>query len=237
MGDDFSRRSPETELMDTDALGPEDYRACLEDVATVNALTLTPGSVLTWLDLATRGQKPGDRVTVLDIGYSYGDLLRRSHAWSRHRGRGVDLVGIDLKPWSETIARAATPADVPIEYMTGNVFGFEPERQIDFVISSQTTHDLSNEELVIFIRWVERVAERGWFIADLHRHIIPFYAFRFLSRLARWRRFVQHDGPISVARSFRRADWEKLLHSAGLDLSAVTIRWHVPFRLRVSRLR
>ena len=237
MGRSFAQRSPETELMDTEAVGLDDYRACLEDLAKVNALTLTHRPILNWLDRATRTLKLNERLTVLDVGYGYGDLLRRIHAWSRRRGRLVDLVGIDLNPLSATIARAATPAGMGIDYRTGDVFRFEPERPVDFVISSQTTHHLSEAELVRFVRWMEHVATRGWFIADLHRHPVAFHGFRVLSRLARWHRFVQHDGPVSIARSFRAEDWRRILDAAGLSPSDASIRWHVPFRLCVSRLR
>jgi SAM-dependent methyltransferase len=237
MGRSFAHRSLETELMDTETVSLDDYRACLKDLAQVNALTLTHGPILNWLDRATRGLRTDERVTILDVGYGYGDLLRRIDAWSRRKGRSLDLIGIDLNPLSETIARAATPADMAIEYRTGDIFEYEPERPIDFVISSQTTHHLSDEELVGFIGWMERVAARGWFITDLHRHSVPFHAFRILSRLARWHRFVQHDGPVSIARSFRRDDWQRIIHAAGLSPTVVSVRWHVPFRISVSRLR
>jgi len=237
MGRSFAERSHETELMDTETVSFEDYRACLKDLATVNALTLTHGPILTWLDRATRGLTPGERVTVLDVGYGYGDLLRKIHAWSRRKGRTIDLVGVDLNPMSEPIARAATPPGVSIDYRTGNVFDYKPERPIDFVISSQTTHHMVNEELATFIRWMEQVAARGWYIADLHRHPVPFHAFGALARVAGWHRFVQHDGPVSIARSFRKEDWEKILHAAGLAPGAAQIRWHLPFRLCVSRLK
>jgi SAM-dependent methyltransferase len=237
MGRSFAERSHETELMDTEAVGLDDYRACLKDLATVNALTLTHAPILGWLDRATWNLDPNERVTVLDVGYGYGDLLRKIHAWSRRKGRAVDLVGVDLNPMSEPIARAATPSGLSIEYRTGNVFDYNPERPVDFVISSQTTHHMSNEELATFIRWMEKVAARGWYIADLHRHPVPFHVFGVLARAARWHRFVQHDGPVSIARSFRKQDWEKILNAAGLEPGAAEIRWHVPFRLCVSRLK
>jgi len=237
MGRSFAQRSHETELMDTEAVSLDDYRACLKDLAAVNALTFTHGPILRWLDRATRSLEPGERVTVLDVGYGYGDLLRRIHAWSRRRLRTVSLIGIDLNPMSEPIAREATPAGMSIEYRTGNVFDYQPERPVDFIISSQTTHHMSDQELAAFIRWMEQVAARGWFIADLHRHAIPFHVFRVLSRAARWHRFVEHDGPVSIARSFRRQDWEQILDAAGLAPDAARIRWHVPFRLCVSRLK
>jgi hypothetical protein len=58
-----------------------------------------------------------------------------------------------------------------------------------------------------------------------------------LSWAAGWHRFVRHDGPISIARSFRRKDWETILASAGLEPGTAQIRWYPSFRLCVSRLK
>jgi SAM-dependent methyltransferase len=237
MGRSFAERSPETEWMDTEPVSLDDYRACLKDLATVNVVTMTHGSILKWLDRATRHLRSDERVTILDVGYGYGDLLRRIHTWSRRRNRPVDLIGVDLNPMSEPIARAETSPGVSIDYRTGNVFEFQPERPVDFIICSQTTHHMSNGELAEFVRWMEQVAKRGWFIADLHRHPVPFHFFRILSRAAGWHRFVQHDGPISIARSFRRKDWQEILASAGLEPGTARIRWYPSFRLCVSRLK
>ena len=157
MARSFAERSHETELMDTETVSLDDYRACLKDLSTVNALTLTHRPIVQWLDHATRDLKEGERVSVIDVGYGYGDLLRKIHEWSRRRNRNVELIGVDLNPMSEPIARAATPGRMAIDYRTGNVFDFKPERPIDFIISSQTTHHMSNDELAVFIRWMEQV--------------------------------------------------------------------------------
>ena len=63
-----------------------------------------------------------------------------------------------LNPMSEPIARAATPPNMAIDFRTGDVFTAELGRRFDFVISSQMTHHLSDEALVAFIRWMERIA-------------------------------------------------------------------------------
>jgi SAM-dependent methyltransferase len=178
-----------------------------------------------------------ERLSLIDVGYGYGDVLRAIRVWSSRRGFDLDLVGLDLNPMSKTIARVATPSGMGIDFRTGDVFTAELGRRFDFVISSQMTHHLSDEALVAFIQWMERTAVRGWFIGDLHRHAIPLHAFKLLARLAGWHRFVQHDGLVSIARSFRREDWQRLLAAAGQDPAAVEIRWHVPFRLCVSRIR
>jgi SAM-dependent methyltransferase len=233
----LAQRSVATELMDTEPVDIDEYRRCLKDLAAVNTVTLTRRPILRWLARAMVGVGACERVSLIDIGYGYGDLLRAIRAWSRRRGFAFDLVGLDLNPMSEPIARAATPADMAIDFRTGDVFATDLGRRFDFVIASQMTHHLSDEALVAFIQWMERTATRGWFIGDLHRHAIPLHAFGLLARLAGWHRFVQHDGPVSIARSFRREDWRRLLAAAGNEAAAADIRWHMPFRLCVSRLR
>lgn len=237
MSRSFAQRSQESELMDSEPVSLEDYRTCLQHLAQINALTLTHGPIMKWLDRVARHLEPDHRLTVVDVGYGYGDLLRRIYSWSLRRGRCVDLIGVDLNPMCAPIARAATPAGIAIDYRTGSIFDYEPDRPIDVVVSSQMTHHLSDSELVNFVAWMERVATRGWFIADLHRHPFPFHVFQHLSRLARWHRFVQHDGPISIARSFRREDWQRILQTAGIKPEDASIQGHVPFRLCVGRLR
>lgn len=233
----FAARSREPELMDTEEVSLEDFRACLRDLATVNTLTLAKGPTLAWLGRATRGMKPGDRVTLLDVGFGYGDSLRAIHRWCVARGFEPDLMGVDLNPWSAASAQEATPSDMAIAYHTADVFAFAPERPIQFVVSSLFTHHLPDPELVRFVTFMERAATHGWFVNDLHRHAVPYYAFTVMARLARWHRFVQHDGPVSIARGFRRAEWERIVDAAGIARSAVDIRWHVPFRLCVGRLK
>ena len=104
------------------------------------------------------------------------------------------------------------------------------------VVSSLFTHHLPDASVVRFLRWMEANARVGWFVNDLHRHPLPYHFFRTFARLARFHRFVQHDGPVSIARAFAPADWQRLIAEAGLDAAAVEVRWRVPFRLTVGRL-
>ena len=120
-----------------------------------------------------------------------------------------------------------------IAWRTGDVFDHVPDPEPDFIVSSQFTHHLTDPQVVAFIRWMERHARRGWLIADVHRHVIPYYGFRVLARIMRWHRIIREDGTISVARAFRIPEWRALLAEAGVTQASV--RWHVPFRLCVAR--
>jgi len=233
----FAHRSAEAELMDAPDLSYEEFADCLADLAKVNTVTLARPPTLHWLAKATRGLARGQAFSLVDVGCGQGDMLRAVHRWAASAGLTPHLVGIDLSPWSAPAARAATEASAGIEYLVGDVFEYDPPEPIDFVISSLVTHHMTDDQVVGFIQWMERTVRRGWFINDLHRHPVAFYGFQALSTVAGWNRFVRHDGPVSVARAFVRADWERLLAASGAPRDQVSVDWRLPFRLCVGRIR
>jgi SAM-dependent methyltransferase len=236
---DFSSRSSMPELMDTEVTGFEEFRDCLVDLERVNLWTMTYRPMMAFMDrLLASGLLPKDRpLVVVDVGSGYGGMLRKIDDWATKRGIAVDLTGVDLNAWSAAASTAATKPDRPIRWVTANLFDYRPEGGIDLIVSSQFTHHLDDDSLVRFIAWMEDTAKLGWFISDLHRHRLPYYFFRIWSRLAGWHRFVQNDGPISIARSFVTADWRRLLGRAGIPPNVAKIEWWIPFRLCVARIR
>jgi 2-polyprenyl-3-methyl-5-hydroxy-6-metoxy-1,4-benzoquinol methylase len=228
----LATRSTAAERMDTDCTDYDDYARCLADLARVNLVTRTHQPLLAWLAHETGDLKS---FTLLDVACGHGDLLRQIRRWSVRRGIDATLHGIDLNPWSQRAAIAATPPDCAITWHNGDVFAFEPPQPCDFIVSSQFTHHLTDADIVRFITWMERHAARGWFVADLHRHWFPYYGFGLLAWAARWHRFIGYDGRISIARSFVPAEWHALVRAAGLQPDGVRIAWHMPFRICVSR--
>jgi hypothetical protein len=98
----------------------------------------------------------------------------------------------------------------------------------DIIFSSLFCHHLDDSQLVHMIRWSERNSGTGFFINDLHRHWLAFYLIRYLTRFFSRSYLVKHDASLSVARSFRRAEWKRLFQSAGV--SPVRISWRWAFR-------
>ena len=244
---DFTQRSTRAELMDTEPVEFEDFRACLRDLARVNRLTLAYRPTLAFFERlwarhgvvspsatgqARRRSRP---IEVLDVGSGYGDMLRAIHSWAQRRGVRVALTGIDLNPWSRRAAREATPSHVDINWVTADAFSYDPPRGVDVVISSLFAHHLPDPLVVRFLRWMQQRARLGWFVNDLQRHRLPYVVFHQAARALRLHRFVQHDGPVSIARAFQPADWSRLLGSAELDGADITVRRAAPFRLTVER--
>ena len=220
------------EQMDDPALDPDVYARVLADLERVNAWTLAARPTLGFLERAARAM-PAFRL--LDVGFGHGDMLRRIARWAKKRGIAVDLVGIDLNPLSAAVARAATPRAWPVEYRTGDYR--DVAGPIDFVISSLVAHHMTDEELIAFLRFMEKRADKGWLVNDLHRHIFAYRGFPLLARLIGAHRIVREDGQLSIARAFRPADWRDLLERAGIAGGAARIVRRFPFRLCVERLR
>ena len=233
-------RSRQSELMDTETVPFEDFRACLADLSTVNRLSLGYRPTLAFLTRLHRaGASPAGRpLSILDVGSGYGDALRAIDDWAAARGLAVTLTGVDLNPWSTRSAEEASRGR-SIRWVTADAFDYArtAAEPVDVIVSSLFCHHLGDDDFVRFLGWCEATARVGWFVNDLHRHAVSYHGFRLISGLAGWHRFVRHDGPVSIARGFVRADFERALASARVPDGAARIEWWAPFRLCIARPR
>lgn len=229
---DFSQRSGERELMDEENISYTEFHDCLQGLETINHLTLAYRPTLRWLRRWRAANVP---LRILDAGSGGGDMLRQVAKYFAATGsekQNLELIGVDLNPWSKKSAEQH-PRSSAIEHHTANIFHFEPERNIDLVICSLFTHHLNDAQLVDFLRWIDRRAEKGWFINDLHRHAVPYYFIKAATALFSRNRLIRNDAAVSVARAFSVADWQSLLERAGIGERA-SIRWYFPFRLCIA---
>lgn len=228
-----SVRAQEEERMDDPALPPETYAAVMRDLAKVNRLTMARRPTLAFLDRALAGRTT---FRLLDVGFGDGDMLRAIARWAARRGIAAELVGIDLNPSSAPAARAHTPSDLAIDWRTGDYAGLAGAG-FDLVISSLVAHHMTHDQLVTFLRFMEAEARIGWFVNDLHRHRVAHLGFPLLAGIMRWHPIVRHDGTLSIARSYRPAEWPPILTEAGIARDATRVVRTFPYRLCVERLR
>ncbi|HVZ84997.1 MAG TPA: methyltransferase domain-containing protein [Terracidiphilus sp.] len=232
---DFSRRvSPRElpELMDGEC-SYEEFRDCLRSLEQINRWLLGYRPTLAWLEHLPRGLR--EPVHLVDVGSGGGGLLRQIAGWARRRGTATQLTGIDLNPYSTRAAAESTREELGIVWLTGDALEYRPKKPVDIVVSSLMAHHLEDEQIVALLRWMETTAQTGWFINDLERSERACRMFAWMAGMVRWHPFVQHDGPVSFRRAFRKQDWERLLAMANIPLEAVTVEHWRPGRLCVGR--
>jgi 2-polyprenyl-3-methyl-5-hydroxy-6-metoxy-1,4-benzoquinol methylase len=226
----LSTRSRQEEQMDAADLDGATYAAVLRDLAKVNRWTFTAHPTLAFLSRAMANARS---FSLLDVGFGNGDLLRKVARWAARRGIEARLVGVDLNPASEGLARAVTPEGMTIDYRTGD-YAEQPD-EFDFIVSSQVAHHMSEEQLGRFLRHMEHTARRGWLVCDLNRHAFAYHGYPLLARVMGVHRIVREDGQLSISRSFRPAEWPAVLAEAGLDPQAIRVARRFPFRIAVER--
>jgi len=227
----LSKRAQADEIMDDPALDEDVYAAVLGDLAKVNTIT---GARRPTLDFIRRAIGRRADFSLLDVGFGDGDMLRAIGRWAGKRGKSARLVGVDLNPRSEAVARAKTPPGEPIAYLTGDYADLAGEG-FDLIVSSLVAHHMTHSQLVAFVRFMESEATAGWYLNDLHRHGFAYFGYPILARLARWHPIVRQDGKLSIARSYRPEEWAPILSEAGVESARVERRF--PFRLCVERLK
>jgi SAM-dependent methyltransferase len=225
-------RSREEEQMDSVHLDPATYARILGDLSRVNSWTFARRPTLHFVSRAVGDRR---RFRLLDVGFGHGDMLRAIARWARRRRIAAELVGVDLNPKSASIAEAETSPDLGIRYHTGDYR--EIGGDFDVIVSNLVAHHMSDLQLRDFLRFMEEKAERGWIVNDLHRHRIAHLSYPLLCRIMGWHRIVCEDGRLSIARSFRPAEWRSILADAKIPLDAARIVRRFPFRLCVERLR
>ncbi|HEX8365010.1 MAG TPA: methyltransferase domain-containing protein [Allosphingosinicella sp.] len=229
----LSHRLVADEQMDDPALDPKVYAAVIGDLARVNSLLMVYRPTIAFIRRTLNGRRS---FRLLDVGYGQGDMLRAIACWAGRRGFEAELVGVDLNERSLAAASTATPPGLPIEYRTGD-YADTAGAGWDYVISSSTTHHMTDAELHAFLRFMEAEARIGWYVNDIHRHPLAYWSFPILARTMRWHRMVREDGCTSIQRGFRRGDWERLIAESGIDPAGPKVVRRFPLRLCVERAR
>ena len=223
------------EEMDAAELSPERYARVLADLSRINGLTMAPRPTLGFLD-RVRARGVGARPwRILDVGFGAGDMLARIARWGDKRGIALDLVGVDLNRKSEAVAAVRLGARARL--ITGDYRALAGQGW-DIILSSLVTHHMTPGQRSEFLGFMDREAARGWLVNDLHRQRLPFAGYPLLATLAWVDPIVRRDGQLSVGRSFRRAEWKRMLTEALPDTaSECRIFRSFPYRLCIERIR
>ena len=225
----FRQRSLELEHLDKGDYTTEEYDGCIVELQRVNRW-LGDASALRHSLLTEIGRLDIRSFSVLDVGAGSGELLRVIAAWSRKTNRNARLVGVELHARSADAIAERSTTFPEIDAVRGDAFRLPfRNKQFDYAICSLFTHHFKDEKVIAILRELSRVATRGIFVIDLHRHPVAYCFFTTVARLFLHNRLIREDGALSIRRSFTPGELVTLAERA--NLKEIKVERHFPYRL------
>jgi len=232
MFDRFRHRSYELEHLDKGDYTAEEYEGCIVELQRVNQW-LGDASALRETLLREIDRAGLRSFSVLDLGAGSGELLRVAAKWARETNRNARLVGLELNERSARAILEASRDFSEISSVRADAFHLPfADGEFDYVICSLFTHHFGDEQVVQLLREMRRATRRRIFVIDLHRDPVAYYFYTTVGRLFLHNRLIREDGALSILRSFKPEELEKLGREAGLE--GVSVEKHFPSRLVLS---
>lgn len=209
--------------MDDPALDPKILDAAVADINKVNRLLggfhFTLGAVKKELQ---RMQQP--EITIVDAGCGDGAILR--YLATRITDPRVVFLGLDFSARSIENARKASRGLERLRFRESDILTINPTSiNCDILISSLTMHHFSDEEIVNWLAKFKQITTTSIIINDLHRHRLAYLLFKYLGPLLVKHKISRHDGLISIASGFKRADFKKYARAIGCSSDRLEWKW------------
>ncbi|HYO92071.1 MAG TPA: methyltransferase domain-containing protein [Pyrinomonadaceae bacterium] len=228
----FGRRSYELEHLDKGDYTDEEYEGCIVELQRVNRY-LGDARAMRRSVLAEIERVGLREFSLLDVGAGSGELLRVAARWAEESGRRARLTGLELNERSCRAILEESKSFSFISAVRGDALRLPfADRSFDYTMCSLFTHHLRDEQVKTVLSEMARVARRGIFVIDLHRHPVAYYLYTTAGRLLLHNRLIREDGALSILRSFRPE--ELLSLAASTHLQDVKVRRRFPFRLVLS---
>ena len=215
-------RSYQKELMDGDDISFEVMAQTLKELNIVN--TRLGGHAIT-INGVKQLINNKQTVTVCEIGCGGGDNLFAIHKYCIKNNIPINFIGIDMNAACIAFARQQYP-QLPCQWICSDYavvhFG---NNKPDIIFSSLFCHHFTDEQLVPMLQWLKQNSCRGFFINDLQRHWLAYYLIKYITKFFSKSCLVKNDACLSVARSFKRKDWQQLFQLAGIEQYSIEWKW------------
>jgi ubiquinone/menaquinone biosynthesis C-methylase UbiE len=209
------RRENAEELIDAPSHDMAELEQSLGHVASINRWLGGVSAVTRYIKplLARRG-----RARILDVATGSADIPLQIAQWAQQHDHQVEIVATDLHPQMLDLARRRCAGYANIKVEPADALQLPYERgSFDVALLSLALHHFEAAGQLRVLREMARVARDVVLVNDLERTWLNYLGARFLG-VTYWRgnRLTRHDGPLSVLRSFTRAELQAIARNAGL---------------------
>jgi 2-polyprenyl-3-methyl-5-hydroxy-6-metoxy-1,4-benzoquinol methylase len=218
----FKKRSYQKELLDGDNIPFPAIAQTMRELNTIN--TLLGGHAIT---IAGFKQLVKDKkeITVCEIGCGGGDNLVAIVKYCQKNEINIRCIGIDYNNECIAFAKQNEYLKDNTEFIYSDYSKVNFDSKPDIIFSSLFCHHFTDEELVSQLKWIKEHARLGFFINDLQRHWLAFYLIHMLTQLFSKSYLVKNDASLSVARGFKKTEWQSLFSKAGIGNFHITWKW------------
>jgi len=218
----LQHRSNQKELMDGDDISFDAMAQTLKELNIVN--TRLGGHAITINGLRQLIHTK-EQVTVCEIGCGGGDNLFAIYKYCCKNNIPVNFIGIDMNAECIAFARQQYP-QLNCQWICSDYALVEFDNpKPDIIFSSLFCHHFTNEQLVPMLQWLKKNSNCGFFINDLQRHWLAYYLIKYITKFFSKSYLVKNDACLSVARSFKKKDWQQLFQQAGIDNYSIKWKW------------
>lgn len=226
---DFSKRSTQKEYLDKEDIPFADIKKNMQELDFIN--TYLGGHQITINGLQSiiklSNFQLANQLTICEIGCGGGDNLRVLRNWCVKKNISITLIGIDINPHCIEYAKSRKENDA-IDFIVSNYKTVAFETKPDLIFSSLFCHHFTNEELQDQFIWMKENSKLGFFVNDLQRNFLAYYAIKLLTLLFSKSYLVKNDAPLSVLRGFHKKELSSILNQ--LSMIHYQIKWKWAFR-------
>ncbi len=222
------QRSLEKEILDGKDIPFEEIALNMQELNTINSLLGGHAISLHGFKVLLKNRT---KISVCEIGCGGGDNLLVILNYCQNKGIDVTLIGIDLNEACIQFSQNNNKLKPYTQFISSDYSLVNFNEKPDIIFSSLFCHHFNDQELVNQLQWMQQNSKLGFFINDLQRHKLAYYAIKWLTQLFSKSKLVKNDAPLSVARGFKKSEWEYLFDLS--NLKTISINWKWAFRFLI----